>query len=120
MGVSRRGCSSSPNPRTPGRSRTRSWHWGWSACTGRGEKTALSVAVHPPAQAWRVLFGAASTGGAYNSGSFGAYGRLAAWQSMAALAGSVEGATAGEVEARVRDCVWYGFGAGTMSFERVA
>ena len=53
------------------------------------KKTALSVAVRSPAQAWRVLFAAASTGGAYNSGSYGAYGRLAAWQSLAALAGSI-------------------------------
>ncbi|MFE4869857.1 DUF6183 family protein [Streptomyces sp. NPDC056682] len=84
------------------------------------KKTALSVAVRPPAQAWRVLFAAASTGGAYNSGSYGAYGRLAAWQSLAALAGSAEGASAAEVEAHVLDCVWYGFGADTKWFEQVA
>ncbi|MEU1287965.1 DUF6183 family protein [Kitasatospora sp. NPDC005856] len=87
---------------------------------GVGKKTALSVAGLPLAQAWRVLFAAASTGGAYNSGSYGAYGRLAAWQSLAALAGSPEGATAGEAEAGVRDCVWHGFGADTKWFEQVA
>ncbi|WP_200423610.1 DUF6183 family protein [Streptomyces sp. Y2F8-2] len=87
---------------------------------GVGKKTALSVAVRPPAQAWRVLFAAASTGGAYNSGSYGAYGRLATWQSLAALAGSPEGATAAEVEARVRNCVWHGFDADTKWFEQVA
>ncbi|MFF4384808.1 DUF6183 family protein [Kitasatospora sp. NPDC001547] len=87
---------------------------------GVGTKTALSVAVRPLAQAWRVLFAAASTGGAYNSGSYGAYGRLAAWQSLAALAGSPEGATAGEVEAHLRDCVWHGFGTDTKWFEQVA
>ncbi|MFD5063483.1 DUF6183 family protein [Streptomyces sp. NPDC058394] len=87
---------------------------------GAEKKTALSVAVRPPAQAWRVLFAAASTGGAYNSGAYGAYGRLAAWQSLAALAGSPEGATAGEVEARVRACNWLGFGADTKWFEQVA
>jgi Family of unknown function (DUF6183) len=67
-----------------------------------------------------VLFSAASTGGAYNSGSYVAYGRLAVWQSVAALGGSPEGATAGEVEARVRDCVWHGFDADTKWFEQVA
>ncbi|MFF3061980.1 DUF6183 family protein [Streptomyces sp. NPDC057909] len=87
---------------------------------GAEKKAALSVAVRPPAQAWRVLFAAASTGGAYNSGAYGAYGRLAAWQSLAALAGSPEGATAGEVEARVRACNWLGFGADTKWFEQVA
>lgn len=93
---------------------------GLECLRGAGKKTALSVDVRPLAQAWRVLFAAASTGGAYNSGSFGAYGRLAAWQSLAALAGGREGATAGEVEARVRECVWYGFDADTKWFERVA
>ncbi|MFG2918873.1 DUF6183 family protein [Kitasatospora sp. NPDC048298] len=87
---------------------------------GAGKKTPLSVAVRPPAQAWRVLFAAASTGGAYNSGSYGAYGRLAAWQSLAALAGSPEGTSASEVEAHVLDCVWHGFGADTKWFEQVA
>lgn len=87
---------------------------------GAGKKTALSVAVLPPAQAWRVLFAAASTGGAYNSGSYGAYGRLAAWQSLAALAGSPEGAAADEAEASARDCVWHGFDADTKWFEQVA
>ncbi|MGW2338602.1 DUF6183 family protein [Streptomyces sp. NPDC001685] len=87
---------------------------------GAGNKTPLSVAVRPPAQAWRVLFAAASTGGAYNSGSYGAYGRLAAWRSLAALAGSPEGTSAPEVEAHVLDCVWHGFGADTKWFEQVA
>ncbi|WP_329095337.1 DUF6183 family protein [Streptomyces sp. NBC_01439] len=87
---------------------------------GAGKKAALSVDVRPPARAWQLLFAAASTGGAYNSGSFGAYGRLAAWQSMAALSRSPQGATADEVEARVRDCTWHVFEAGTKWFEQVA
>ncbi|MET7736774.1 DUF6183 family protein [Streptomyces sp. NPDC005402] len=93
---------------------------GLKCLDGIGKRPALSVAVRPPAQAWRVLFAAASTGGAYNSGSYGAYGRLAAWQSLAALAGSPEGATADEAEARARDCVWHGFDADTKWFEQVA
>ncbi|WP_030019670.1 DUF6183 family protein [Streptomyces monomycini] len=87
---------------------------------GAGKKTALSVAVRSPVQAWRVLFAAASTGGAYNSGSYGAYGRLAAWQSLAALAGSPACATASEVQARVRNCTWHVFDADTKWFEQVA
>ncbi|MGP3683312.1 DUF6183 family protein [Streptomyces sp. IBSNAI002] len=93
---------------------------GLECLRGVGKKTALSAAVCPPGQAWRVLFAAASLGGAYNSGSYGAYGRLAAWRSLAALAGSPEGAPAAEVEARVRDCVWLGFDAGTKWFEHVS
>ncbi|MET8544873.1 DUF6183 family protein [Kitasatospora sp. NPDC004799] len=88
-------------------------------CLG-GVGRSWSVDAGPPALAWRVLFAAASTGGAYFRGVHGAYGRLAAWRSMAALAGCPEGATAVEVEARVRDCTWYGFDAGTTWFEQVA
>ncbi|QKW32484.1 hypothetical protein HUT17_04955 (plasmid) [Nocardiopsis flavescens] len=93
---------------------------GLECLQGVGEESVLSAAVCSPAQVWRVLFAAASTGGAYNSGSYGAYGRLAAWRSLAALVGSPQGATVGEVEARVRDCTWYGFGADTEWFGRVA
>ncbi|MGY4740553.1 DUF6183 family protein [Streptomyces sp. ATMOS53] len=85
-----------------------------------GRKTAFSVVVRPPDQAWRVLFAAASSGGAYNSGARGAYGRLAAWQSLACLAGATEDVPAEVVEARVRECAWYGFDADTRWFERVA
>jgi hypothetical protein len=67
-----------------------------------------------------VLFAAASTGGAYNSGSRGAYGRLTAWRSLAALAGCPEGAAFEEVETRAGDCIWYGFAADTKWFEQVA
>ncbi|MEV5404202.1 DUF6183 family protein [Streptomyces albidoflavus] len=74
----------------------------------------------PPGQAWRVLFAAASTGGAYNSGSHGAYGRLAAWQSLAALAGVADGAGSAEIEARAAECAWFGFDARTDWFEQVA
>ncbi|MEU3827565.1 DUF6183 family protein [Streptomyces sp. NPDC029080] len=93
---------------------------GLECLRGTGKKTPLSVTVCPPALAWRVLFAAASTGGAYSSGSYGAYGRLAAWRSLAALAGSPEGATAAEAEAQVLDCGWHAFDAGTQWFEQVA
>jgi hypothetical protein len=89
---------------------------GLECLRGAGTRTDRPVEVCPPGHAWRVLFAAASTGGAYNSGCFGAYGRLAAWQSMAALAGGPEGATTGDVEARVRDCAWIVFGTDTQWF----
>lgn len=50
--------------------------------------SAFSASSCTPAEAWRVLFAAASSGGAYNSGCFGAYGRLFAWRSLAGLAGT--------------------------------
>jgi hypothetical protein len=93
---------------------------GLESLRGAGKRYSFSVAVCPPTRVWRVLFAAASTGGAYNSGSYGAYGRLAAWQSLAGLAGAAEGAPAEELEARVRECTWLGFDADTKWFEQVA
>lgn len=93
---------------------------GLECLRGAGRKTAVSVTVRPVAEAWRVLFAAASTGGAYSSGLYGAYGRLAAWRSLTALAQSPDGLTAEEVAERARCCVWYGFSAGTDWFEHVA
>jgi hypothetical protein len=93
---------------------------GLECLNGAGRKTGFSVAACPPDRAWQLLFAAASTGGAYNSGAYGAYGRLAAWQSLAGLAGAAENDPAEAVEARARACTWYGFGADTKWFERVA
>ncbi|MEU7103794.1 DUF6183 family protein [Streptomyces sp. NPDC046215] len=93
---------------------------GLECLNGARKKSRLSVEACPPAQAWGVLFAAASSGGAYNSGSYGAYGRLAAWRSLAGLSGTAEGATTAEVEARARECTWYDFDADTKWFERVA
>lgn len=93
---------------------------GLDCLKGTGKERKFSASSIAPAYAWRVLFAAASTGGAYNSGILGAYGRLAAWQSLAGLSGAAEGATFGEVEQRVRDCAWYGFDADTKWFKRVA
>ncbi|MFI5912105.1 DUF6183 family protein [Dactylosporangium sp. NPDC051541] len=69
---------------------------------------------------WAQLFVAASSGGAYNAGEFGAYGRLAAWRSVAALAGAPPAASAAEVEEAVRACAWYGFAGASEWFQRVA
>lgn len=82
----------------------------------------LSPAPGPctPAQAWGQLFGAASAGGAYNSGCFGAYGRLYAWQSLAALAGAPPDAPPADVEALARACAWLSFAECTDWFASVA
>ncbi|WP_155354036.1 DUF6183 family protein [Acrocarpospora macrocephala] len=73
-----------------------------------------------PDRAWRLLFSAASTGGARNSGLRGAYGRLAAWRSLAGLCAALEGATAAEVEERAGQCAWFTFGADSGWFKRIA
>ncbi|MBB5804321.1 hypothetical protein F4560_004089 [Saccharothrix ecbatanensis] len=87
---------------------------------GVGEKAAVSVSACAPSQVWALLYAAASTGGAYNSGVYGAYGRLAAWQSLAGLSGAPEGASFHEVEALVGNCAWHVFDADTEWFEHVA
>jgi len=86
-------------------------------CT-QGMTTGLG-ACSPP-QAWRQLFSAASTGGAYNRGEFGAYGRLLAWRSVAALVGAPHGAAVGDVEALAHRCSWYSFAGSTAWFDRIA
>lgn len=83
-------------------------------------KGAFSVTVRSSAEAWRVLFAAASSGGAYNHGCYGAYGRLFAWRSIGALAGTAQDATAAEVAERAQDCSWYRFDADSPWFEQVA
>ncbi|MEV7120460.1 DUF6183 family protein [Kitasatospora griseola] len=86
------------------------------ACLAGAEPSALSVTACPPAEAWSVLFAAASTGGAYNYGVQGAYSRLAAWQSLAALADAGLPAA----EARATACHWFAFDARAPWFDRIA
>lgn len=78
------------------------------------------MSLCPPDRAWRVLFAAASTGGAYNSGLYGAHGRPAAWRSLAGLAGAAEYGTVEETAARARESTWYGVDAATAWFAHVA
>jgi hypothetical protein len=67
-----------------------------------------------------MLFFAASVGGVYSQGLFGAYGRLAAWRSLAGISGAAEGASAAEVGRWVQECDWFSFDADTDWFEQVA
>ncbi|NMO55093.1 hypothetical protein HH310_28390 [Actinoplanes sp. TBRC 11911] len=69
----------------------------------------LGIESCPPDKAWRLLFTAAASGGAYNKGLYGAYGRLAAWRSIHAMAG--EDAERGS---------WYLFEGRTTWFNKVA
>lgn len=71
------------------------------------------------AEAWRALFAASSLGGVCNTGAHGAYGRLAAWHSMAGIVGLEETASAADVEARVLEWSWYRFDPETVWFEGV-
>ena len=73
----------------------------------------------PPGRAFNLLFCAAQNGGAYSSGERSAYGRLAAWESLAALAGVPPGAGCDEVAVVAGTCLWVEFGD-TDWFEQVA
>jgi len=63
----------------------------------------------PVRAVWRLLFVAASLGGAHNLGEYGAYGRLAAWRTLGALCGAGEHARIGDIERRATECEWYRF-----------
>ncbi|MGY3676789.1 hypothetical protein ACVWXU_000412 [Streptomyces sp. TE33382] len=50
-------------------------------------------------------------GGMYGSGVHGAYGRLAAWNSVAGLSGTPAGASPEEVERHATQSTWFHFEA---------
>jgi hypothetical protein len=73
-----------------------------------------------PAQAFNRLFSAACSGGAYPSGLGGAYSRLAAWRSVAGLAGAPEGEGVDAVAERAGRCAWVSFHAASGWFYDIA
>jgi hypothetical protein len=60
---------------------------------------------------WGALFAAAANGGAYSSGLGGAYGRRAAWISLAALVDAPADATPQQIDARAASSSFLMFGA---------
>lgn len=66
-----------------------------------------------------VLFGAAHNGGAYGRRQWGAYGRLFAWRSLAALAGCPPHLEPEDAMRVACGCEWFTFG-GTQWFAQVA
>jgi hypothetical protein len=93
---------------------------GLECLSGLDDRDRLVLAERSPADIWRRLFTAAATGGAYRSGERGAFGRLAAWRSVAALAGAPPDASPAQVERLVDTCAWYTFDADADWFDRVA
>ncbi|MGW2834990.1 DUF6183 family protein [Streptomyces sp. NPDC001286] len=93
---------------------------GLECLNGVDPSNGLMLSTCRPEHAWCMLFAAASSGGAYNNGEYGAYGRLAAWRSLAALSGASTAARFDAVEQSVQACDWYDFDAATEWFERVA
>ncbi|MFJ8826420.1 DUF6183 family protein [Streptomyces sp. NPDC102467] len=83
---------------------------------GLGEQARFEVGPSSAREVWQILYATASCGGMYHRGAHGAYGRLAAWWSLRALAGAAATATAAEVETAARACTWYRFEADTEWF----
>jgi hypothetical protein len=74
------------------------------AALNTGSRSAVPIT---PELAWRLLFAAASMGGASTRGEYGAHGRLAAWRSLGGLTGSAEDASTALIESRVRTVGWF-------------
>jgi Family of unknown function (DUF6183) len=71
-------------------------------------ENAIQFAEIAPSQGFGHLFSAATSGGAYSSGEGAAYGRLAAWESAAALVGNETGDLTKTSEV-AENCVWFAF-----------
>lgn len=87
------------------------------ATEGLGPVSLFAVARVELADAWRLLFQTASLGGHYGSPAYAAYGRLAAWYSLAGLSGAPANAAADTVESRARATAWFRFTSAAPCFE---
>ncbi|UYQ60865.1 DUF6183 family protein [Streptomyces peucetius] len=68
----------------------------------------------------RVLLSAAVRSPAYGGGMYGAYGRLAAWRSLGALAGAPADAPIGRTAELVEQTHWFRLGTSSPWFQEVA
>nr|BEK69613.1 hypothetical protein KPHV_68400 [Kitasatospora purpeofusca] len=72
-----------------------------------------------PRRSWKIASRRGLSSSRSRTGRYGAYGQLHVWPSLASLAGAPTDAPASEVEAPVRACARYRFGADTPWFHRV-
>jgi hypothetical protein len=79
----------------------------------------LSVSGISADEAWWGLFHAALDGGAYGRGRYGAYSRLFAWRSLAALVGAADDAGPTDVARSAQRCGWYRFDADAPWYSEV-
>jgi hypothetical protein len=73
------------------------------------EDTDLQLQEETPEAVFRFLFSACSKGAAYNSGMFGAKGRLYAWLSISRMMGVSEFSSNQEIESLMKEFEWYRF-----------
>ncbi|MET7300790.1 DUF6183 family protein [Embleya sp. NPDC005575] len=83
---------------------------------GLGPEGRFEIGVSTLDDVWPILFSTASTGGMYGPPSYGAYGRFAAWCSVAGLSGAAHDASADEVETLARGTTWFRFASGAEWF----
>lgn len=83
---------------------------------GLAQHDRFEVEAYSLDKVWETLYTTAAGGGMYHPGVYGAYGRLAAWRSIAGLCGIGATATAAAVEHRARACAWYRFEADSEWF----
>lgn len=74
----------------------------------------------PADRIFEMLFGVASSGGAYSAGEGGAYGRLAAWQSLAALTGVGASGTVDDVYTAAKESSWWSLSSTSKWFYNIA
>lgn len=90
------------------------------ACLEGASVHDIYVGVFSPQDVFRLLFAAASQGGAYDNGQFGAYGRLATWYTLAGLVGAPTVVSVEEVATLTEQSGWFSFGAESKWFYRAA
>lgn len=74
----------------------------------------------PAERIFEMMFGVASSGGAYSGGEGGAYGRLAAWQSLAALTGVGASGTVDDVYNAAKESNWWSLSSTSKWFYNIA
>ncbi len=74
----------------------------------------------PADRIFEMMFGVASSGGAYSGGEGGAYGRLAAWQSLGALTGVGASGTVDDVLNAVKQSSWWSLSSTSKWFYNIA
>lgn len=74
----------------------------------------------PADRVFEMLYGVASSGGAYSGGEGGAYGRLAAWQSLAALTGVGTSGTVDDVYNATKESSWWSLSSTSKWFYNIA
>lgn len=89
-------------------------------CLADAKQRDVKVDIVAPDRLFAILFLAASNGGAYPSGVEGAYGRLAAWKSLAAIVGVADNASFDEVSGAVKQSGWCSFESHAEWFYKVA